>query len=119
MSQSECEIFMRNLNSVSKYQFHVKNDLNDLPSSSSFVNSQSSGGNPWAITKIQFPSSLPTTRKGYLKIQIRDNGCGVDSQELPKLFGMFEQAREHTRTVHGGTGLGLWICKQFMPKNEW
>jgi len=29
---------------------------------------------------------------------------------------MFEQAREHSRMASGGTGLGLWICRQLCQK---
>lgn len=55
-------------------------------------------------------------QKGYLKVQITDTGCGIPSQNIPKLFGMFEQVSQNVRSEHGGTGLGLWICKQLCQK---
>jgi len=45
-----------------------------------------------------------------------DNGCGIPQNEIPKLFQMFEQSSLHSRLVSGGTGLGLWICKQLCKK---
>jgi len=57
-----------------------------------------------------------TEKEGFLKIQITDTGCGIDESDLSKLFGMFEQANQGPRPVHGGTGLGLWICKQLCHK---
>jgi len=54
--------------------------------------------------------------KGFLKIQITDTGCGIEENELSKVFGMFEQTKQGIRSVHGGTGLGLWICKQLCHK---
>jgi len=53
---------------------------------------------------------------GYLKVQIIDTGCGIAAEVIPKLFGMFEQATEHSRSAHGGSGLGLWICKQICQR---
>jgi len=78
----------------------------------------------WELNRISIPSSNGPMRigevlsryAGYLKVQIIDTGSGVAAHEIPKLFGMFEQATEHTRNVHGGSGLGLWICKQICQK---
>lgn len=55
-------------------------------------------------------------KQGFLKVQISDNGCGIAEDQVPKLFGMFEQVTRTARSDHGGTGLGLWICKQLCRK---
>ncbi len=45
-----------------------------------------------------------------VQIVIRDQGCGVDPAELPRLMGAFEQG-ENALTRHGeGAGLGLPIA---------
>ncbi len=35
---------------------------------------------------------------------------------MSKLSGIFEQTSHGARSSHGGTGLGLWICKQLCQK---
>jgi len=77
----------------------------------------------WELKIIKRPQSNENIRgeesarsMGYLKIQVTDTGAGVAENEIPKLFGMFEQASEHSRSAHGGSGLGLWICKQICQK---
>jgi len=51
-----------------------------------------------------------------LKVQVSDSGCGVDAENIPKLFNMFTQAHKGVAPIYGGTGLGLWICKQLCEK---
>ena len=55
--------------------------------------------------------------KGFLKVQITDSGCGIAAESIPKLFSMFQQADNRIANIHGGgTGLGLWICKELCQK---
>jgi signal transduction histidine kinase/CheY-like chemotaxis protein len=46
---------------------------------------------------------------GYLKIEVRDTGCGMTPEELEKLFGKFSQVGTDKRKSQLGSGLGLWI----------
>jgi len=62
------------------------------------------------------PSVQRSMQKGYLKVQVTDTGCGIPEQNIPKLFGMFEQVSQNVRSEQGGTGLGLWICKQLCQR---
>jgi len=55
---------------------------------------------------------------GSLKIQVSDTGCGIPKDSLPKLFEMYIQADHTISSNYGGTGLGLWICKQLCHKME-
>lgn len=57
-----------------------------------------------------------TKKKGYLKIQVQDNGPGIAEDHIPKLFNMFSQGDRNVGSVYGGSGLGLWICKQLCHK---
>jgi PAS domain S-box-containing protein len=45
------------------------------------------------------------------KIIIKDNGVGVPKDKLEKIFVKFYQIDKSTTREHGGTGLGLSVCK--------
>ena len=47
--------------------------------------------------------------KEFVSVKIRDNGIGIDSQILPRLFQKFT-----TKSESGGTGLGLYISKSIV-----
>jgi signal transduction histidine kinase/CheY-like chemotaxis protein/integral membrane sensor domain MASE1 len=59
-----------------------------------------------AVQVLLSPSSK------LLRIDIIDNGIGIDKEVLPKLFSPFSQADESTTRFFGGTGLGLTISKE-------
>ena len=49
--------------------------------------------------------------KGFLKIEVNDTGCGINSEDLKKLFKKFTQAHPDLSQQQIGSGLGLWITK--------
>lgn len=49
-----------------------------------------------------------------VKIEITDNGIGIEEKHLHKIFNMFYRATEKTP----GTGLGLYIVKQVLEKMQ-
>ena len=62
-------------------------------------------------------STSQNDKTGFLKVEVLDTGCGIAEADLPKLFTMFNQVHNRNLTSsHGGTGLGLWICKQVCEK---
>ena len=50
-------------------------------------------------------------KKGYVKIQVSDNGCGMSNELLSKLFNMFDQTNDSIVDRCGMTGYGLWTSK--------
>lgn len=55
-------------------------------------------------------SILTECHVNYLEIIIRDNGIGIPPHILPKVFEPFFTAKK----VSEGTGLGLWVCHNFV-----
>ncbi|PZO40597.1 MAG: hybrid sensor histidine kinase/response regulator [Pseudanabaena frigida] len=56
---------------------------------------------------VQIPSS------NKIRFDIIDNGVGIASEDLTKIFQSFEQVGDRAK-MHSGTGLGLAISKRFV-----
>ncbi len=54
------------------------------------------------------------TPEGWI-FGVQDNGVGIDSNVLGKVFGLF--ARFQTETQFPGTGIGLAICKKIVERH--
>jgi CheY-like chemotaxis protein len=48
------------------------------------------------------------------RMQFKDTGVGMSKEFLPKVFDVFAQDIEQSRTNYQGTGLGMSITKQFV-----
>jgi two-component system sensor histidine kinase/response regulator len=53
-----------------------------------------------------------TGEKVKLKFSVRDTGPGMTPEQAARLFQPFTQADMSTTRKHGGTGLGLTICRR-------
>lgn len=52
----------------------------------------------------------------YWRIEVRDNGIGIDSKYKDKLFQIFE--RLNAKSEFPGTGIGLAICKKIAEQHD-
>jgi PAS domain S-box-containing protein len=59
--------------------------------------------------------SADTIGEAKWVFSVRDNGPGIDSQYVERIFGMFQ--RLHKREKFAGSGLGLAICKRIVERH--
>ena len=60
----------------------------------------------------------PGKLAGNIRVSVIDQGPGIKSSEMAKLFGMFQQLDSSDRRVKGGTGLGLAITKAIVQQHD-
>ena len=51
---------------------------------------------------------------GQLEVAVRDTGCGLSEEAQSRLFQEFTQADSSVAQLHGGTGLGLALCRNLV-----
>jgi signal transduction histidine kinase len=55
------------------------------------------------------------TKTAYLSI--RDNGIGIPASQQARIFGRFERADNARACGIGGTGLGLYLCRELIEQH--
>ncbi|HBU08324.1 MAG TPA: hypothetical protein DEA99_03825, partial [Candidatus Omnitrophica bacterium] len=82
----------------------------------------------WVLTEL-IRNALNFTEKGYIEIQVedkedrvevsvKDSGKGIAEEDLPMVFGKFQQFDRDFGPGERGTGLGLAIVKGFIELHQ-
>ncbi|AIY05660.1 Hybrid signal transduction histidine kinase [Planococcus sp. PAMC 21323] len=53
-----------------------------------------------------------------LRVTIEDEGIGISTEDIPKLFSKFQRIDNSSRRKIGGTGLGLAICQEIILQHD-
>jgi PAS domain S-box-containing protein len=61
---------------------------------------------------------IALTEENTVKVSVRDNGVGINSEKIDKLFTISEKISTQGTDAEKGTGLGLILCKEFVQKNK-
>jgi PAS domain S-box-containing protein len=62
---------------------------------------------------------LKVSRKGeFLKVEVKDNGIGIPTEEQEKLFTKFFRSQNVVRVQTEGSGLGLFIAYNIIKKHN-
>ncbi len=75
-----------------------------------FTKMPETGGKP-AANGASPPTPGPTGPVGFLRIEVCDEGIGIEPQHLRRIFNAFDQGQSSITQRFGGLGLGLAISK--------
>jgi signal transduction histidine kinase len=53
-----------------------------------------------------------------LRMEVRDEGIGIPQEELKRIFGKFYRVDPQLIRGVGGTGLGLYICRELVRRMD-
>ncbi len=56
--------------------------------------------------------------QGIVRVEIRDTGCGMSTETLGKIFDKFVRADNANHVNVSGTGLGLYVAREFVKAHK-
>lgn len=55
-----------------------------------------------------------TVKDNYAEVSVRDEGTGVNSEDLPRLFERYYRVKEADKNHIAGFGIGLYLCAEIV-----
>ena len=53
-----------------------------------------------------------------VELRVADTGCGIPPDQLRLIFEPFYTTKQPDEHGHGGTGLGLSVCRQIIEQHQ-
>ncbi|GFZ04569.1 ethylene response sensor 1 [Actinidia rufa] len=81
-----------------------------------FVSIVASIAKPESLRDWRPPEFYPVSGDShfFLRVQVKDTGCGINQEDIPLSFTKFAQSRSGSSRNNGGAGLGLAVCNRFI-----
>ncbi|XP_057461387.1 ethylene response sensor 1-like [Actinidia eriantha] len=81
-----------------------------------FISIVASIAKPESLRDWRPPEFYPVSGDShfFLRVQVKDTGCGINPEDIPLSFTKFAQSRSGSSQNNGGAGLGLAVCNRFI-----
>ncbi|KAF1861017.1 hypothetical protein Lal_00000433 [Lupinus albus] len=81
-----------------------------------YISIRASVAKPESLQDWRPPEFYPKSSDGhfYIRVQVKDSGCGILPQDIPHIFTKFVESRSGVVRPNSDAGLGLAICKRFV-----
>ncbi|MEA5568900.1 ATP-binding protein [Anabaena sp. UHCC 0399] len=84
---------------------------------SNAIKFSSPGGTVWLTVEVEKDSSTQNLPREVV-FRVRDEGQGIPSDQLERIFERFQQVDSSDSRKKGGTGLGLTICRKIIEQHN-
>jgi two-component system, OmpR family, sensor histidine kinase VicK len=84
---------------------------------SNAIKFSSPGGTVWLTVEVEKNSSTQNLPQEVV-FRVRDEGQGIPSDQLERIFERFQQVDSSDSRKKGGTGLGLTICRKIIEQHN-
>ncbi len=84
---------------------------------SNAIKFSSTGGTVWLTVEVEAGAPTQNIFKEVV-FRVRDEGPGIPSDQLERIFERFQQVDSSDSRKKGGTGLGLTICRKIIEQHN-
>ncbi|MHC5064236.1 MAG: response regulator [Planctomycetota bacterium] len=68
--------------------------------------------------RVDVMANLSPEDPEMVQISVMDTGCGIELDQIERIFDRLYQSRESDSSEHGGLGLGLNLCKELVSLHD-